>query len=324
MVKHNYSIDLLRGVAAFGIVGCHLMLYPKTAGSCAMTALCDMFVGLFAALSGYWMGAKYLVPGNDADSFFQYALKRARRIIPTYLVWTIVYIVFGLCFDLAVRGGLSDKWMSPGFAIDALFLGGASCHLWFLVCLFYSQVILFMVVSLRHDISWWICIVFGFFLVAIAAYSPAACWWTFYPLRLFAFLITGCGVAKLLHESQKGLSCGWFIAILAGIGMHFAMNGILPQFIRDWLVVVPLLALVAKASLSERAYPFAELLGKSSMGVFLVHPIFAAGLGMAFKGSFASPYGILPWMLDWIVVWGCSLAVALVLVRIPVVRKFSS
>lgn len=323
-MRHNYSIDLLRGIAAVGIVGCHLMLYPKTAGSAAMTALCDMFVGLFAALSGYWMGVKDLQSGNDTGSVLQYALKRARRIIPTYLVWTIVYILFGLCFDLVVRGELSRKWSSFGFAIDTLFLGGVSCHLWFLVCLFYSQVVLFMVASVRRDIAWWIYLPLGFISVALAAYSPAECWWTFYPLRLFAFLVTGCGVAKLLQSFSRVATCFWSIALLLGIGIHYTMSGILPQFIRDWLVAVPLLAVTVNARLPEKYHRIAEVLGKSSMGVFLIHPIFAAGLGMVIKSSLGSPYGIVPWVLDWVVCWVCSFGATLVMMRIPFIRKFSS
>ena len=42
------GIDLLRGVAAFGIVGCHLSLAPRAADGELVTALCDFNVGLFA------------------------------------------------------------------------------------------------------------------------------------------------------------------------------------------------------------------------------------------------------------------------------------
>ena len=59
------GIDFLRGVAAFGIVGCHLLLAQRTAGGEELlTALCDFNVGLFAAVAGFLMcGRGYVVKG---------------------------------------------------------------------------------------------------------------------------------------------------------------------------------------------------------------------------------------------------------------------
>ena len=68
------GIDLLRGVAAFGIVGCHLSLAPRTAGGELVTALCDFNVGLFAAVAGF------LMCGGKGDAgWLTYIGKRAKR-----------------------------------------------------------------------------------------------------------------------------------------------------------------------------------------------------------------------------------------------------
>ena len=56
--------DLLRGVASFGIVGCHLSLSPRTEGGALVTSLCDFNVGLFAALAGF------LMSGVNVNFFF--------------------------------------------------------------------------------------------------------------------------------------------------------------------------------------------------------------------------------------------------------------
>ena len=55
-MKYN-GLDLLRGIAAFGIVGCHLGLSPRTSGGEWVTALCNFNVGLFAAISGFLMNS---------------------------------------------------------------------------------------------------------------------------------------------------------------------------------------------------------------------------------------------------------------------------
>ena len=52
-----YGLDLLRGIAAFGIVGCHLGLAQRTTGGEWVTVLCNFNVGLFAAISGFLMNA---------------------------------------------------------------------------------------------------------------------------------------------------------------------------------------------------------------------------------------------------------------------------
>lgn len=324
-MNHIYSIDLLRGIAAFGIIGCHLMLYPKTGEAAALTGLCDMFVGLFAALSGFLMGVKgnFEIPG-DRLFFLAYIRKRAMRILPAYCFWTFVYIVFGLIFDMAVRNALSEKWFAAGFWMSTIFLGGASCHLWFLVCLFYCQITLGALLFAIKKIKWQWMLAAGFALIIVAGYSSAELWWTFYPLRLFAFLVSGNAVAHMsdvLRRDRLGL---WVIALVAGGIAHYAFSGILPQFVRDYFVALPLLIVFAKLLLPGRLSSLAGILGKTSMGVFLVHPIFAAGFGLAFKKSFSAPFGVVPWCIDWLCCWGGALLATLFLFRFPCLKKVSS
>jgi len=47
------GIDWLRGIAAFGIVGCHLNLAPTTAADTLLRHFCDMNVGVFGCISGF-------------------------------------------------------------------------------------------------------------------------------------------------------------------------------------------------------------------------------------------------------------------------------
>lgn len=47
------NLDLLCGIVAFGIVGCHLSLSPRIEGRELVTSLCGFNVGLFAALAGF-------------------------------------------------------------------------------------------------------------------------------------------------------------------------------------------------------------------------------------------------------------------------------
>ena len=53
-IMRLYAIDILRGIAAFGIVGCHIMTDPRTASGEAVRHFCDMNVAVFAVLAGYF------------------------------------------------------------------------------------------------------------------------------------------------------------------------------------------------------------------------------------------------------------------------------
>lgn len=84
------GLGILRGLSAFGIVGVHLALSPITVAGSRIHALCDMNVGLFAAISGFLMYASL-----HKETFAAYVKKRSARLIPVYLVWTIIFILFG-------------------------------------------------------------------------------------------------------------------------------------------------------------------------------------------------------------------------------------
>ena len=133
------GIDLLRGVAAFGIVGCHIQLVPRTCAGNLVVALCDFNVGLFAALAGFLMcGAA------EVDGWFGYARKRVKRLLPAYFTWTVVFVVLTALFDIAYDGGcLNPRYMDVWFWLRVLFIGGCATHLCFLACLFYAQIAFF-------------------------------------------------------------------------------------------------------------------------------------------------------------------------------------
>ena len=82
------GIDLLRGLAAVGIVGCHLSLPDRTDAGCLVTSLCDFNVGLFAAVAGFLMGGV-----KEAGGVRAYAKKRAGRLLPSYVAWSIVFLL---------------------------------------------------------------------------------------------------------------------------------------------------------------------------------------------------------------------------------------
>jgi peptidoglycan/LPS O-acetylase OafA/YrhL len=132
------SLDLLRGIAAFGIVGCHLSLSPRTGGGELVTSLCDFNVGLFAALAGFLMSGV-----RGWGDYFCYIKKRVARLVSTYCFWSIVFLVFTAVFDLLLDGGrIHPRYFTGEFWMAVIFKGGSATQLWFLACLFYAQVLM--------------------------------------------------------------------------------------------------------------------------------------------------------------------------------------
>ena len=176
------SLDLLRGIAAFGIVGCHLSLSPRTEGGALVTSLCDFNVGLFAALAGFLMSGV-----KDWSDYAGYIKKRVVRLVPTYLFWSVVFLAFTAAFDLSLDGGrIHPRYFSGEFWVSVLFKGGSAAHLWFLACLFYAQVLMALPFG-KFNREWqgvlWV-IIGGAVLYGAVRIGW---WYGWYPLRLLAF-----------------------------------------------------------------------------------------------------------------------------------------
>lgn len=320
----NLGLEALRGIAAFGIVACHLDLLPLTSSGWALRALCDMNVGLFAALSGYLMFTR------SADTpFFEYVRQRAHRLLPVYFLWTLLYILFGLVFDAAIRHSLNPKWFDPAYYPSIVFQGRAAGHLWFLISLFYCQVLFHPLQRVlntvgRPRVAILLELMIGFGCVTASAFLRDF-WYGTYLLRPFGFLVSGCAIAAARAQVPEERSfvpfaqVFWGIVTVLTIGIHYVFAGRIPVFIRDWFVAIPLLLLFLGASrvfARPSLATFARLLGVTSLGVYLIHPVFAQVFKQIFIRIYSSPFGPIPLALSWFGTWLCAFLATLVFMRL--------
>lgn len=319
------GVDLLRGIAAFGIVGCHLSLSPRTVGGEGATALCNFNVGVFAAISGFLMARSGCTPRNGADAAFPleksrsiltYVRKRVARLMPEYVFWSGVFIVMTSMFDLLLDGGrLNPKYGTVGFWLRVVFLGDAATHLWFLPCLLYAQVVMRILSPLQVKGIVWI-------LVGLLLIVPSAMlgdWFGTYPLRLFAFLVTGYGLGRVNLDLPRMLVGG---LAMVGLVAYVLLSGIVPAFIRGWFATIPLLLFFTSLSFNGRVVSAVGVLGATSMGIYLVHPLITRALSVVWVRVFSAPYGVLPVLSEWLLAWGVAFVAAFVLLRLPVVNRF--
>ncbi len=315
------GIDVLRGLAAFGIVGCHLSLLDRTDAGCLVTALCDFNVGVFAAVAGFLMsGVKR--PGE----LLGYAKKRVCRLLPSYIAWSVVFLLMTIVFDLLLDGGhVNSRYYTLRFWMSVVFQGGSAAHLWFLICLFYAQVLLAWAFGVfdetKHGVLWML-------LGAGLVYASVNLgnWYGTYPIRLLAFLVTGHGIGLLIKNRLEVLRKHLLLLLAAAVAslvLHVILRDDVPGFYRDWLFVGPvLIAFAALDFKHERVTRIVTFLGAASMGVYLVHPLFTRALSVVVAKCMPTPCSALVVLSEWFLAWLFSLAVASILLRIPVVRRF--
>lgn len=308
-----YGIDLLRGIAAFGIVGCHLSLGPRTGGGEWMTALCNFNVGLFAAIAGFLMSFK--------GGGLEYVKKRAGRLLPTYLGWTAIYVVATAIYDLSVDGGCLDaRYYRVSNWINVLFFGSAAAHLWFLVCLFYGQVVLQgvdkMMAGAKITEQMRKALFAGLSLGMLAISCMGGNWWCLYPARLMAFLLLGYGLKGLKVNRRWGLGIVTVIMLI----VHLLGRGVLPGFVRDYMLSIPVLMLFANGEWKESR--ISTWLAATSMGVYLIHPLFARGVSFGLTRMLPPPYNAWIVVGEWVVVWMLALGLVALMQKMPMTARW--
>jgi len=309
--RHN-GLDLLRGIAAFGIVGCHLNLD----GDILVLHFCDMNVGVFATISGFLLARSIDVGGANLIGVITHKLK---RLLPIYLFWSLVYILLGGVFDLVVDGEIGHKFLSQSFWISVVFNGGASCHLWYLSSLCYG-ILLFVPVLFhckKHP-SVKILLAPASLVLLLASFVMNGDLWL-YTARMFSFVAVGVVLWDI-----RDLVCKVHVGVFAVLFFVLAYLSIVlsvwpHHFVPDYLCAVTLVALFLHDFKPNKV---GALLSATSLCVYLVHPIFTALNGCVVRKMCSAPYPINVVLIDWIVSWLMALVASYVLVRIRVINRF--
>ncbi len=251
--KHLYGIDLLRGIAAFGIVGCHLILSPRTTMGSGITYFCDMNVAVFGVIAGYFTHASTAMGARGDIS------RRLKRLLPVYVIWTVIFLIASFVFKVAAHDSLS-QYTNPSFWLNAAFFGGSSTHLWFIAVLVYTQVFALTLLHIKvpRGIDW----LLGF--IGIALSVSLSNWWGYYFFRLFGFVWLGIAARGISWGGWKAYGILTCFALLA----HIGLSGIVPGFLRDMLVALPLVMFAVRLPLGGGGYVIASrtLFGRNKYG----------------------------------------------------------
>lgn len=312
MQERYIGFDWLRLIAAIGIVGCHLALSNMTDGAWLIKRFTDLNVGVFAAIAGFFMAYSF----HQKNILFSSFLNRRvnRLLVPLYL-WSLFYIGIDIVFDTLASKPLTFQPLSLSYWYSILICGNAATQTWFLIALFYTQVLLCGFI--RKDFftkSHWMTMSLAFLFVMGCIFSYQAGWWTFYFLRLFSFFLLGIAIFRAREGLQKIPL--WALGCLLLIGIALITNGFKCGFLGECVVSIPMLLL----GLNWRPknvciQSVGQTLGALSFGVYLIHPVFTRIIGVIIA-KFGLPSDAFVFLLDLAVASGCSLMATWMLKRI--------
>lgn len=311
-MKRYSGLDVLKFIAAFGIVGCHLGLSNRTVGADVVMRLTDINVGIFAAISGFFLAMGMDRPGTIAIDL----AKKGKRLLPMYLFWTLLYMVVS-----TVLGHHFDRLTDGRYLCSALFQGGASCHLWYLIALFYFSVVFVVVgrVLCGRLLVPLVLSVLSVGCLSLATVGDYSWWWHYYFARLAAFALLGC-VCYRMRGALAKVPLGVLIGLaVAGIALRLYGLPAAHKFVSDQISSVLILPFFC--AWMPKSEALTMRLANHSLGVYLVHPLIAMVVGRVAGRLIHGACGVIPLLTVWFLVWGIAVLISIIALRIPGLRR---
>ena len=302
------------------IVGCHLVFVPTPNSAVGfLKGFADVFVGIFGMLAGFLMCRQ--LAGEDV-SCRQFVSKRVSRLLIPYLAWSVFFVFANCSFDLALHKPLTFNVGSFQEWLRIMVSGNAGPHTWFLIALFYGQLILYYPIKLFNRKSWgWVLLMcLGLVSLSITVWSSEhAVSWSglgIYPVRLLAYLAFGaaCGslfptvqrYARLFPRSVHALWLVWFVVACVMFQTLNAVNGF---WLAAW-VSFPIFAwaLIGNNSQVDKGGVIKQVTAVS-MGIYCIHPVFTVLFHTILVWvhlTIGDGVILADWALCWTLAWGCA------------------
>lgn len=302
---HILGFDYLRVAAVFAVIWIH-------GSDTNQYALQLQVFGAFAVPSFILMSA-YLSVENFAAkramNLAQFLYSRAGRLMPAYICWSLIYIVFRFYKHRFISGTpFHVDWVS------VIFFGGASYQLWFVPAIFIWSVVFAPLMLLTARKGWPVA------AGAAMVFSGAALYLIGLNVSRIVKIPEGYEMVKYLMGDTGYIFIGMGLWLLSGsvrrsakysessggslVGLAF-MGVLLVDLrlgiLRNWFT--PLLSLSAFWMSLRRGDPANSLIAKHlsscAFGIYLSHGIFvegfqtAAGVAGINAGSFFATAGII-------------------------------
>lgn len=344
--KRDYSMDLLKFLASFGVVMIHVdanfrqgeFIKNTTAWdlSLAINLLTKWCIPIFIMISGY-----YLLNSSKDIDYSTFLKKRFKKVLLPFIVWSIIYNLY----YQYISSGISIKWTILGLVKNILGYPTAA-PLWFLYPLLGLYLMTPIFKGIIDKIDFKIVAVIIGFSILIKTISPftdimlngSVNYWKDVPIASSTFaiyFILGGYLGRV--NIQKSLRILLYVvtAIVFAVGFVATYK---VQFIYDRSLEVTLdigainnmllcislfvMAQNMKFEKLSKSYIFTEFVGILSLvnfGVFLFHPIVIDLVKVKFLGT----SGSLIWLLvaQGIIVYLITSIAVYIMKKIPLLKE---
>ena len=310
------GLEWVRALAAFGIVGCHLDLANLSWGAQWLKQFTDLNVGVFAVIAGFFS----VFAVSRAESWGVYASHRLRRLLPPYILWSVLYISVDIFFDTFSGKPLTFQPTRWQYWHSVLFMGSGAAHLWFLPALLYTQLVAYPIIKkAMGGRAWVVWLIGGGGFLLVSCCPLLAGWSGRYLWRLVGFFAIGVMFALRVGIIEKISPRLALLGVLVGSIMIGA--GWQHGFIGTCVLIIPLVVFGIVWHPGESALvSWGTELGRLSFCVYLTHVFFTIALREVVL-RLGLPHNAMVYLTDWIMAWTAALCFSLIGARC--IPKFS-
>ncbi len=287
-VKNYNAFDLFKWIASFFVIAIHtkfLTTYitPET-GPVPYYAVNLTYVIFHCAVPYFFMMSTFFMAKkidweHDSDGNFRLIENNAVRIFHMYLLWVILYLP--LTFMLSSEYGFRGEQLAWE-TVFTIFLGGgaAAMHLWFLLSLFLSLLLLLFICG-RSVKRFRIMIVVSVLLFAVRAFAymrplPAVedPLWQFLTAPFCWEIFEGpffCTIGILIsrYEEQIRKYCNVWVKLAACV-ILIVIHTFTRNYVVEMLFTISVTLLLFSVQIQGNPKTF-RFLRKLSMYVYLIH-----------------------------------------------------
>lgn len=279
------GFDLLRGICALAVVFYHVLSWH---GAAHLYNLGTYAVYIFFVLSGASMYVAYAHRFSRGYSVGRFLSLRYIRLAPLYMLGLVLAAAYRIykgdytpdnLAHVLLNASLLFGLGNPGATSEVA--GGWSIGIEFVFYLMFP-VVLALTTSRR-----WLVFLFAAFVAqhvfihsALAGRALTAVWPVYtQPLAFAFYFVAGCAIGRALREGKlRGafpnlalfVGCLAAIGLTSGVASETSLTG-LPGILLSALAAIAV-ATSAPLRFNGTGHKLAEILGKASYGVYILHP----------------------------------------------------
>lgn len=302
--SRNYSIDFIKFFAVFAVVCIHtqpfkdvtIWIFHGNSLFFVINTIARFAVPFFFMTSGFLFGNKISFNNNKSFYFYKYMLRLAKLYFSWMLFYFIIDCVLGFIKSIIQHTSFDLRSMFGYKTIVKLLLnifyyGYVSDHLWYLIALLWSIIILFLFINMKKLN---LLLALSFFLNMIGLFGNSYHGIIGLPVNtrdaLFFGLFyctLGCSIAfnkdhilkKISSFSASLILIFFVIFTLLQLGEHVILvqyfgGKITSDFFISTIPMTSSLFLITLKVSTIGKNSYLTTMGKNSLGIYVIHPIF--------------------------------------------------